>query len=90
MGRHSLDLTLEDSQDDSPPESKDETRLSEASRSKGRDSTAVDEEWDETHLRSGRPRRSPTPSRPCGRAHGAVAAGGGAGTRAAADAAPPR
>ena len=45
---NSLDLTLEDSQDDSPPESKDETRLSEASRSKGRDSTAVDEEWDET------------------------------------------
>ena len=45
---NSLDLTLEDSQDDSPPESKDETRLSEASRSKGRDSTAVDEEWDDT------------------------------------------
>ena len=46
---NSLDLTLEDSQDDSPPESKDETRLSEADATRlSNVSKPVDEEWDET------------------------------------------
>ena len=46
---NSLDLTLEDSQDDSPPESKDETRLSEADATRlSNVSKPVDEEWDDT------------------------------------------
>ena len=46
---NSLDLTLEDSQEDSPPESKDETRLSEADATRlSNVSKPVDEEWDDT------------------------------------------